>query len=46
LTSEQRRPVVAFLGMASDAFAAAVPQGWPWGMRQISSSAMMGEGFL
>ena len=33
--------VAAFFGMASDAFAAAVPQGWTQGTRPASSSAMI-----
>jgi len=33
--------VAAFAGMASGAFAAAVPQGWTQGTRPASSSAMI-----
>ena len=38
---EYWREVAAFLGMASDAFAADVPQGWTQGSRPSSSSAMI-----
>jgi hypothetical protein len=33
--------VLAFFGMASGAFAAAVPRGWTQGTRPASSSAMI-----
>ncbi len=33
LIPEYRRPVLAFLGLANGAFAAAVPQGWTQGSR-------------
>jgi hypothetical protein len=39
LIPEYCRPVAAFFGMASGAFAAAVPQGWTQGRRPASSSA-------
>ena len=38
---EYCRPVEAFFGMASGAFAAAVPQGCTQGTRPASSSAMI-----
>jgi hypothetical protein len=38
LIPEYCRPVAAFFGMASGAFAAAVPQGWTQGTRPASSS--------
>jgi hypothetical protein len=40
LGAEYWRPVAAFFGMASGAFAAAVPQGWTQGIRPASSSLM------
>jgi hypothetical protein len=41
LIPEYCPPVAAFFGMASGAFAAAVPQGWTQGTRPASSSAMI-----
>jgi hypothetical protein len=38
---EYCRLVAAFFGMASGAFAAAVPQGWTQGTRPASNSAMI-----
>ena len=38
---EYWRPVAAFFGIASGAFAAAVPHGWTQGTRPASSSAMI-----
>jgi len=41
LIPEYCRPVAAFAGMASGAFADAVPQGWTHGTRPASISAMI-----
>ena len=38
---EYCRPVAAFFGMVSGAFAAAVPQGWTQGSRPSSNSPMI-----